>query len=259
MVRGINISATGLVNITDYHDIIANNLANVNTPGFKQTLASFKSLDDIEVNKIDAAKGFDNKQSLGTISAGGVIDSTVFDFSQGSIKPTGNPFDLAISGEGFFVVNTPNGEAYTRNGSFITGEDGLVTTLNGHPLVGESGPISININEADVKSIKIHPNGDVEINKEIVDKVKIVDFEDRKMLKAMGDSLFKPVDDSQKPIDSENYQINQGALESSNANVVECMIKSIEAMRAYENLTKNIETVNRGLSKTINEVGRIKR
>ncbi|EKE03830.1 MAG: hypothetical protein ACD_20C00147G0011 [uncultured bacterium] len=259
MVRGIDIAATGMVSLTHYHDIIANNLANINTPGFKQTLASFKNLENLEVSKIDAAQGFKNNESPGIVSAGSVLDSTTFDFRQGSVKATGNPLDLAIQGDGFFVVRTPDGDAYTRNGNFIKSEDGSITTLDGYPVLGESGnPLSVNSNNFDPKKLKILSNGDLEINKEIVDKVKVVDFNDRSQLKTLGNSLFKPVNEDNVK-DAENYQITQGSLESSNANVIESMIKSIEAMRAYEVLTKNIETVTRGINKTVNEVGRIKR
>lgn len=259
MVRGIDIAATGMVSLSHYHDIIANNLANINTPGFKQTLASFKNVENLEVSKIDAAQGFKNNESPGIVSAGSVLDSTTFDFKQGSVKTTGNPLDLAIQGDGFFAVRTPDGDAYTRNGSFIKGEDGGITTIEGYPLIGESGnPLSVSTNNFDAKKLRILSNGDLEINKEIVDKVKIVDFNDKSQLKALGGSLFKSVKENNIK-DAENYQITQGSLESSNANVIESMIKSIDAMRTYEFLSKNIETVNRGLSKTVNEVGRLKR
>lgn len=260
MTRGIEAAANGMIGITYLNDIIANNLANINTAGFKQTLVTFKNQKDLEVSQIDAAKGYqDSSKSPGTLSIGSVMDSTMIDFKQGSIKVTGNPLDVAINGDGFFVVQTPDGEAYTRNGSFTRNQEGLITTLEGYPLLGESGsPVSVNVNNFDIKKLKISENGNIEVNKESVDKVKIVDFEDRKDLIAVGNSLFKSVSD-QKPVDLENFNISQGSVELSNSNTVEALIKSIEGMRTYETLTKTIESNHRTLGKTVNEVGRVKR
>jgi len=258
MTRGIEAAAAGMVSVVNWNDIIANNLANINTPGFKQTLVSFKDIKELDANQIDAAKGY-NKTKIGNLSAGSLLDSTVFDFKQGSIKQTGNPLDLAINGDGFFVVKTPEGEAYTRNGSFIRRDDGIITTVDGYQLIGESGnPINFNINNTKGQEIKIGKDGTVLIGKEIMDKLKIVDFTDKKNLEAQGNSLFKPAN-NEAPIKAAGFEVNQGSLEMANSNAIESMVNSIHGMRTYETLAKVIETDNRTLSKTVNEVGRIKR
>lgn len=259
MVRGIEAAAAGMVGITELNDVIANNLANINTPGFKQTLLAFKNIQELEVSKIDAAKGFQNReQSPGTISAGSAVDALVIDFKQGSIKQTGNPFDVAINGDGFFTIQTQDGVAYSRNGNFMRNNEGLLTTLDGNPVIGESGPIALDIENVKDNQIKIHSNGDIEVNKEIVDRIKIVDFEDKSKLSYQGNSLFK-ANGENLVMKEAKAQLSQGSLESANSTAIETMIKSIDGSRTYEMLSKTIETSNRSLGKIVNEVGRIKR
>lgn len=256
MVRGIEAAAKGMANIVNWNDVIANNLANVNTPGFKQTLVSFKNIMDVQVNN-----PYPNTPGvLGNISAGSAIDASVIDFKQGSIKTTGNPLDLALNGDGFFVIQTPQGQAYTRNGSFIINNNNEISTIDGYPVLGETGaPITLNFNaKDDVKDIKIDAQGNVELNKVIIDKIKVVDFENRNSLQAMGGSLYKTSGNT-PALTPEKYSISQGALEGANSNVIECMINSINGSRTYEHLSKVIETDNRTLSKVVSEVGRVRR
>jgi flagellar basal-body rod protein FlgG len=259
MVKGIEAAAAGMIGATHLNDIIANNMANINTPGFKQTLAVFKNVQDLEVNKLDVKNNEYSHKKVGSLSAGSELYATILDFEQGNIKTTGNSLDLAISGDGFFVVRTPDGDAYTRNGSFSLRQDGVITTLEGYPLIGEKGaPLKSNTNNFNLKDLQIHPNGNFEINKETLDKVKIVDFKNYQELEPMGNSLYKPIND-QIPFKSTNYEIKQGAIEGSNSNTIDSMIKSIEASRIYETLSKTVEISNKTLTKAINEVGRVKR
>ncbi|MCK7521080.1 MAG: hypothetical protein MZV64_27015 [Ignavibacteriales bacterium] len=164
-----------------------------------------------------------------------------------------------MKGDGFFVVRTPQGDAYTRNGNFTKGDNNVLTTQEGYPVIGKSGnPITANVNEFDVKSIKIYPNGNVEINNEVVDAIRIVDFNDKKNMEHLGNSLFRPLN-NQVPVDSNNFEVTQGAIELSNANVVESMVNTINAMRSYETMAKMVETESRSIAKTVGEVGRLKR
>lgn len=264
MSRGIDSAASGMISILNLNDILANNLANVNTPGFKQSIPTFKDIQDIIINKTNALNNNsnneeeNNSEKLGSLSAGSVLDSTVLDFRQGSLKSTGSQLDLAINGNGFFAVETPNGEAYTRNGSFILGKNGEITTIDGYPLLGESGPIYLNIEDAEVRDFRVDTQGNIEIKGKQIDKLKIVDFENREKLQPIGNSLFQQ-DNNQTLIGANNYELTQGALESSNSNVIETMVNSITGMRTYEALSKVIKDNERTLVKSINEVGRMKR
>ncbi len=258
MVRAIDAAASGMISQMNLNDILANNLANINTPGFKQTMAAFKDIKEASVNEITPSKGYETDKKIGTVSLGSMLDSTWIDFRQGGMKTTGNKLDLAVNGRGFFTVQTPDGLAYTRNGSFTVNSKGSITTTDGHLLMGERGPLIIDIQNAQVNNITVNSNGEILHDGQSVGKIKISDFKDLQSLQAFGNSLYKPLN-NQPAINAENFEIKQGALESSNANVVETMVNSIQGQRTYDALAKVVETTSRSLSKSINEVGRIKR
>lgn len=258
MTQGINAAASGMINVVTYNDIIANNMANINTPGFKQSIVSFKNLHDKMISQINPDIKSNNTEPVGKLSSGIALNSVSFDFKQGGIKVTGNPLDIAINGNGFFMVETPDGPAYTRNGTFIRRDDGFISTTDGHVLVAESGPLSIDLTNAQVKEIQVDTEGNITLKGEKIDKLKIVDFEDRSQLEALGNSLFKPKNDSESPVEATKFEISQGSLETSNANIVECMVKSITGVRTYEALQKVVEAGNKTLSKAVTEVGKTK-
>ncbi len=258
MVRAIDAAASGMISQMTLNDILANNLANINTPGFKQTMAAFKDINEASVNEINPTKGYETDRPLGTVSLGSMLDTTCIDFRQGGIKTTGNKLDLAVNGRGFFTVQTQDGLAYTRNGSFTVDSKGSITTTDGYLLMGERGPLTIDIQNSEVNNITVNSNGEILQNGQSIGKIKISDFNDLKSLQSFGNSLYKP-SGNQLSINAENYEIKQGALETSNANVVETMVNSIQGQRTYEALAKVVETTSRSLNKSVNEVGRIKR
>lgn len=263
MVRGIESAASGMLSNIELNDIIANNLANINTPGFKQTLATFKNIDNVNVQNVDVSEGYSKYSApIGNLSAGTTLDSTVFDFKQGTLKVTGNPLDLAIRGDGFFTVQTPTGEAYTRNGSFIRNEKGQITTSDGYTLIGRDssgkrGPITVN---GEVQNIKVNGNGSLVVDGKVLSKLEISDFRNKSTLEQQGNCMYKVANGQPNTrVASQNFEITQGSVEGSNANVVECMVNSINCSRAYDMMAKSLETNNKTLTKTVNEVGRIKR
>jgi flagellar basal-body rod protein FlgG len=246
-----------MIGIMNWNDVLANNLANVNTVGFKQTLATFRNVDNLNVNQIDANKGYSNTK-LGNLSAGSTLDSTVLDLRQGSLKTTGNPTDLAISGDGFFVVRTPDGDAYTRSGNFIRRNDGTLATMDGYPVIGQKGsPIILKSSDSKSQDIRIDKQGNIEMGKNIIDKIKVVDFKDKKNLQSIGNSLFKS-GSNETPGNTKTYEINQGSLEMANANPIETIVNSITGMRTYDSLAKYIESDKEIETKTVTDLGRIK-
>lgn len=260
MVRGIESTVSGMLGNLNLNDIIANNLANINTPGFKQTLATFKNIENTNVQRIDTSEGYQKYNgSLGTLSVGSTLDSTVFDFKQGNIRQTGSTYDLAIKGDGFFTVRTPQGDAYTRNGSFMRNEKGLLTTAEGYPVLGnDNSPIEINSKSTD--NFKVDTEGNVIVNGAITAKLQLVDFGNKNTLEQQGSSLYKVANGQPNTMTTaSNYQINQGAIESSNANVVECMVNSINCTKSYEMMQKTMEYSDKTLNKATGELGRIKR
>ncbi len=249
-----------MVSIINQNDIIANNLANINTVGFKQLIPTFKDIREVDVqqeeNKND--NGLPGLNTIGSLSAGSVLDDTRLDFSQGAIKPTGGKLDVALNGNGFFAVQTNSGECYTRNGNFSLNADGDLVTKAGYKVLGSGGsPINIDLTGKSEQDIVITNDGRITFDNEEVGKFKVVDFKDKSKLKMMGDSLFKNIDANTKPVPLENFSVMQGHLETSNANVVKSMINSITGSRTYETLARIISQTDQTLRKTVNEVGTV--
>lgn len=262
MFRGIEIAASGMSSVINLNDIIANNLANVNTPGFKQLMPTFKDIHEVAVK---AEKRFnadeDDRNSIGSLSLGSMLDTTQLDFSQGALQKTDGRLDVALNSDGFFVIQTKDGEQfYTRNGGFTLNEDGDLLTRAGDHVVGEGGrPISISIGTNSIKDITIMADGRITVKNEEVEKLMVVNFEDTSVLKMKGNTLFENSDKiNNPPTEMENYLITQGYLETSNANIVKSMINSITGARTYETLSKVIRNTDATIRKAVNDVGRVR-
>jgi len=196
-------------------------------------------------------------------------------FTQGSLKQTENPFDLALEGEGFLTVLLPDGERYTRNGSFLLNDQGFLVTKRGEFVMGENGPIKIKKNNfvidqdgvvyqnstfaGDERRLVSLEENEWE-NLERVDRLKIVDFNRPRYLKKMGDSFWRDTEDSgpaQIAAGEGRPKVRQGFLESSNVNVVTEMVQMIEVQRTYEANQKMIQTQDSLLGRLINEALRV--
>jgi len=261
MFRGIEIAAKGMTSIINYNDIIANNLANVSTPGFKQLNPAFKDIHQIALNG-NGQEIFGHGGKIGSLSAGSMLDITQLDFTQGALIKTDGRLDVALNSDGFFAVKTESGEqAYTRNGGFFLNEDGDLTTRAGDAVMGEGGGIiNLDLGNNSVSDISITADGRIMLKDQEIDKLKVVNFEDTTKLKAMGNTLFKNTDEENNaPKDVNYYTVAQGYLEGSNANVIESMINSITGTRTYETLSKVVQDSNSTFKKAVDDVGRVVR
>lgn len=261
MIQGINTAAAGMASVIDQNDIIANNLANVNTVGFKQLMPTFMNIKNLNVQveneNDDIHPGL---RSIGNISAGTMIAETHIDLSQGALNQTERKLDVAVNGEGFFAVSNENGEFYTRNGNFALNEEGELVTKSGEKVLSEGGgSIKLEIEARSLSDLVISNDGRVIQGGVEIDKLKIVDFEDKSKLRVVGNSLITNTDKNQQPVELDNPSVSQGYLESSNANVVKSMIDSITGSRTYETLSKVIRDSDGTLRKTVNEVGAVVR
>jgi len=223
---------------------VTNNLANVNTAGFKGDRPSFESF-------LFRAAG-DKRDMGGYPSLSLVKIDDGIDMSQGAVKKTGNPLDVAIEGDGFFVIQTPRGKRYSRSGSFTMNSDGILTTSEGHPVMGEGGEIKV----AGGK-IVITNEGDVVVDGNRAGRLKAIAIGDERYLEKAGDNLFRLAQGGDE-IEAEDLRFIQGALEASNVNVVKEMTRLINISRAYEAYQKVIQTIDAITSKTINEVGKVR-
>jgi flagellar basal-body rod protein FlgG len=248
MIRGIYISAVGMLPNKLKIDVVANNLANISTAGFKR--------DNIFIRIFKNASSEISRSGGSELSGLDITEYT--DFSQGALRRTGNPFDLAINGIGFFVIETANGLRYTRNGNFTVSPDGILITMDGNPVLGSGGRIYIpDLHRLSSASVKITENGEIYVDNQFVDKLRIVWFENPSKLKKEFSTSFSAPPDLRelKPGDNE-FKIYQGFLEESNVNAVAEMVKMIEANRSYESDSKVIQHQDETLEKA-NELGKL--
>ena len=270
IVRGLESAAKGMVALMDMNDRIANNLANVNTVGFKKGELRFK---DVMESAVYSQEGSilrnDTSRYLGTLSMGSEAFEYVHDFSQGPMEKTGNKFDLAIEGDGFFKIQDANGNhSYTRNGSFIINSEEYLVTKQGEYVLDVNNRKIRMIPEdwdpelmRDRMEIVIGENGNIEMNsytqKIPMQTIGIFDFSNKEDLFEIGDARFIAMDKQNNPeLRAEKFSIQQGMLELSNSNVIKEMINTIQTTRNYESLTKVVST-NNELLRTAVSVGRI--
>jgi flagellar basal-body rod protein FlgG len=206
-------------------ETVANNMANMNTNGFKKNIISFNEA--LEMNSISKV-----------------------DFSQGFVRHTGNELDVALDSKGFFKIQTGNGIRYTRDGAFTLDENGTLVTLNGDSVFGQNGPITI-----DGSKVTIGLDGQVQVDDESVDKLMVVDFENPQLLQKEGGSKYFYSGEENEISIIEDVGVQQGYLESSNVNCTEEMIKMIETYRAFESVQKAIQSIDKLNDKMVNDYG----
>ncbi|HAH61203.1 MAG TPA: flagellar basal-body rod protein FlgF [Treponema sp.] len=246
MIRGWYIGASGMNAQQNRLDAISNNLANVDTTGYKRDIAVSKNFSELLLRRTNADGVYetpfgsaDAAPVIGKLGLGVETNENYTDFEQGSFKATDTKTDLALGGEGFFAVQTPDGERYTRNGNFFLGKEGILETKDGYPVLGENGVIRL----ADDKFM-VREDGKIydETGNE-VDRLKVVRFDNERYLKKMGESMYNTNDiagPEHIAEGNERPRILQGYTETSNVNVVNEMVQMIEVNRAYEANQKTI-------------------
>ena len=259
MIRGLFTSATGMKAQETNIDVIANNMANVNTTGYKKGRAAFEDLIYQYVVEPGAPTAQNTRNSSGVQVGLGVKTSSVYKiFNQGDLTNTGNQLDIAIQGEGFIEVQLPDGsQAYTRSGNFQLDDQGNLVTPEGYAL---NPNITI---PQDAISVSIGQDGSVAVRQPnvaelaVVGQISGVRFPNKAGLRAMGQNLYTQTESSGQPIQglfaqNEFGTINQGFLESSNVSIVEEVVNMITGQRAYEASSKGIQTADEMLNQAIN-------
>jgi len=224
-------------------DIIANNIANVDTTGFKVEGTMVKT------DPATGAQMVDGPASLKFV----IDDGVTRDFTQGALRQTNGPLDVAIEGQGFFKVQTAAGERYTRDGRFTLSPEGKVTTQAGDPVVGESGEITVN---PELGPISIAADGTVSQGAERIGKLDVVTFDDLSGLSKTGDNLFRNTSNLQ-PQPSTAARVRQGMLEGSNVNSILQVTRLIEISRAYESMARTIENSAELSRRSVERLGRV--
>lgn len=242
-------------------DTIANNLANVNTAGFKRTLLQVQAQPQRELFRFQTdpgrtpnarADGVPTQQSIGTLGTGAQVYDTPAVYEQGAIAATGNDTDVALSGPGFFTVRTgTNAVRYTRDGSFVRDQYGYLTAQNGDRVVGASGPIVI----PPQGQLQIARDGTVSVNGQILDKLAVVEFGNLGALRPEGSNRFVGTG-AANPRAATTTSSLQGSVEKSNADVVRSMVDLISNERWFDANQKSIQTQDDAVALAVQTVGR---
>lgn len=257
MVKGLYTAYTGMLNQQNKMDVISNNLANAATTGFKKEGSTSQAFDAVLAYKIkdqtDATRG----RKIGTMNLGVKIGENYVDYSQGAFKTTNNPYDLALSGEGFFCVEFTNkaGESsikYTRDGSFTLTKEGYLVTKDGDFVLDDKGQ-HIKLDTA--LDTSIDQSGTIYQDKAVVGRIGVQDFEDYNYLEHYGENYYQPVDGAK--FKTAEVQVFQGYLEASNVQVVSEMVNLITTTRTYESNQKIIQTIDDTLNIAVNQLGKV--
>jgi len=195
-------------------DIVANNMANISTTGFKRD-ATFTDWFIESLNDVGAQR--------------------YTDFAQGELRQTDNPLDLALASRGFFMVETSSGPAFTRNGHFTVNDQGFIQTAQGYLLQGERGPISILSASGTAGEIQITRIGEVYLDKTLIDCLLVANIVHPDALEKIGSNLYRVSDDSLvTQLEPDQFHVRQGMLEGSNVRPVSEMVSLIELQRNFE-------------------------
>ena len=247
MSKGIYAGVSGMMTQQTIVDCAANNLANVDTAGFRGRKAISKSFPEVLMERVDPKGPRGNippwpwgDKALGSASINEVISETYMMTGAGNLQVTDAPLDLAIEDPAsFFVLQDGEGKrSYTRAGHFILNSEGQVSTPDGYLLVGDGGPMDA----GDSSSVHFSDDGQLYVDGVVSGQIQLVQFENPGYLQNMGKNLLTENDDSGAPLAVDEPAIMTGSLERSNVNVVEEMARLIEAQRAYEAASKGIKT-----------------
>ncbi|MBW1714057.1 MAG: flagellar hook-basal body protein [Deltaproteobacteria bacterium] len=229
MYLGYFYAVRGAVKQQERLDVLASNLANASTPGFKQDKVCFEDY---------------------------LLAQVKTDFSQGAVRQTERPLDLALQGPGFLKIMTPNGPAYTRDGSLRIDSQGNLLTNEGHPVLGEGGAIQVG---EERENITIDSKGNISAGENQVGALSLVELVDKTHLKREGGSVLAWTGPGQpEEVQALEVEVLQGHLEQPNVNLVREMASMIESHRAFEAYIKTIQSFAEMDSKAATQVGRLR-
>jgi len=228
-----------------YQEVISQNLASASIPGFKKQDLSFDSVQAGMMSQAnpDPRVQFTLPRATGTTN-----------FSQGEFRQTGVNTDVAIEGRGFFQVQLPNGTtAFTRDGEFHLNSSGQLTTKQGYLVLGDAGPVQLDLNLGGTLSIS--DTGEISQGAEVRGKLKIVDFEKPELLAQISGGYFTSTDPNVQPADALQASVRQGFLEGANVSTVTEMATLIGVMRGFEANQRMMQIHNDRMARTISELG----
>lgn len=231
---------------------VSANITNINTVGYKFQDMVQSTLESNEIVNFTAGRNQNLERRLGGFVYGNQIDQVYTDFRQGSLIQTEKTTDFAIIDRGFFVIEMGDGQyGYTRNGNFKVNNEGIMTTLDGHPVMGidendQLEQIRVESNQLSMDTKGFLPEAEVYL--------LVVDFEDYTSLQTIGNTIFISEAEAFNRVDGE---IRQGYVETSNVQIADELVKMIEISREFESNQKLLHAADETLNKAVNELGRL--
>jgi flagellar basal-body rod protein FlgF len=244
MLRSLYIASTGMLAQREKMDIVTNNIVNVDTTGYKKDTLISKSFKDMMIQSM-------NGTDIGNLNTGIHVDDVVTSFDQGVLEQTDRLSDVALEGDGFFVVNTQDGIRYTRDGAFAVTSNGYLVNSEGNYVQGTNGNIYVGSGD-----FAIDEQGNVSVDGKVVNKLQLVTFANLAGLEKVGSNMFA-AGSAGAPQAATDCKVKQGWLESSNVDMAEEMVTMVELNRAYQVNQRVLTMLDQSLSKTVNEVGKV--
>ncbi|MCX7387114.1 MAG: flagellar basal-body rod protein FlgF [Planctomycetales bacterium] len=243
MISGLYSAATAMDVTNRRHEMVSENLANLQTPGYRRRVLSQSSFDTMMQPLQVATDGVDSSKLLGATTG-----DTQYDFSQGHIQETKLKLDVALNGEGFFTVQSPDGPLYTRSGAFHLDPAGTLVNVDGQPILGIGGPIQVPAGVT-TEQIEITNDGSVYANDQQIGQLALVQFADNNTLTAVGASLFTAPPGAVTT--GSSAEVLQGRLEMSNTSSVHELINMISLSRHRDAAQKALNTIAESIQKRI--------
>jgi len=259
MIRGLYTSAWSMIANSKKMDVITNNLANVNTAGYKKDTVVFESFPELLTKRINDSK---NSSNIGSMELSSDVGEIYTYFTQGQLSQTNNRMDIAISDDNrgekaspaFFTIGVPDPsdnnnikEYYTKDGSFVLNSNNQLVTRDGNFVLGQNGPVTLEPGE-----FAVDDSGNIVQNGVVIDALRITQFSDSTQLRKFRDNL---IENSGSETSAFTGKVMQGFSEESNVNVINEMVDMITVMRAYEANQKLLQSQDSLLEKAVNEVG----
>lgn len=260
MLRSIYTAVSGMITQDQKQNVITNNLANVNTVGFKVDNLAVKKFDDVLLENYDKISGGKNVQNIiGSVSLGCKVDTIDTSFTQGMLQDTDKNTDFGVEGKGFFVVkkNDPgdNKDYYTRDGHFHVNIKGELVNDSGNAVQGRNlQNNSVGAVQVGNGTLESDSFGNLKINGQLTHKLVTVDFNDYNSVKKIGNNLYE----GQNATENNTTVVRQKKLEKSNINVVSEMVNMMSTMRSFETNQKVVQSIDETLNKLVNEVGSVR-
>ena len=251
MLRSFYIAGTGMLIQKENMNVLTNNMMNIDTTGYKKDILISSTFKDMLIERVNDPNIVSTSEIVGLQNTGTHVEEIVTLFNQGSLEETERSCDMALEGEGFFVVSTEDGNRYTRSGSFTINENGYLVNSDGQYVLGEEGRIYIGD-----ETFTIDEQGNIFVDGIQTNTLRVVTFEDLSGLRKEGNNLYVNYT-GQAEITPDDTKVIQGYLESSNVDMAEELVNMMGLSKAYEVNQRVLKMVDESLEKTVNQIGKV--